>query len=50
PEPQILGLVAERGMSSLSESVTTAHQCSPGTCNLSALSRWDSLVLAEREN
>ncbi|MCI66098.1 hypothetical protein A2U01_0087356, partial [Trifolium medium] len=41
---------AERGMSSLSESVAIARQCSPETWKFSAVSRQGSLMLAERGN
>ncbi|MCI82877.1 hypothetical protein A2U01_0104151, partial [Trifolium medium] len=45
PEPQNLGLPAERGMSSLSESVAIARQCSPESWKFAVLRRQ---MLAER--
>ncbi|MCI33119.1 hypothetical protein A2U01_0054335, partial [Trifolium medium] len=45
PEPQILGFLAERGVSSLSELVASTRQGSPVTLKLSAFGRQ---LLAER--
>ncbi|MCI75274.1 hypothetical protein A2U01_0096542, partial [Trifolium medium] len=39
PEPQNLGLLAERGMPSLSESVAITRQCSPRMWKFAVLCR-----------
>ncbi|MCI94177.1 hypothetical protein A2U01_0115475, partial [Trifolium medium] len=43
PEPQILGLLAERGVCSLSELIASARQGSPVTLKCTALQRQCSL-------